>query len=173
MTPMLKVDLGRLDREGTVLVEAQVPAGDALWQDSGVTWDGPVDVRLRASFAGTGQVVVRGRVSGTLAQECRRCLRPVKGKFDEEITLVFDADATEEESDGGEAFVFDPSSGKLDLSEAVRGEVILAMNPYVVCDPGCKGLCPRCGADLNEEPCDCAANEVDPRWETLRTLKDR
>ena len=32
---MLKVDLGRLDREGTVLVEAQVPADDALWQDSG------------------------------------------------------------------------------------------------------------------------------------------
>jgi uncharacterized protein len=170
---MLKVDLGRLGREGTVLVEAQVPADDALWRDSGITWDGPVDVRLKASYAGTGQVVVRGRVKGTLAQECRRCLREVQGEFDGEVTLVFDADATEEESDGGEAFVFDPSSGKLDLSEAVRGEVILAMNPYVVCDPECRGLCPRCGADLNEGPCDCTAGEVDPRWEALRALKDR
>lgn len=173
MTPMLKVDLGRVDREGTVLVEAQVPAHDALWQDSGIDWDGPVDVRLRASYAGTGQVVVRGRVRGRLAQECRRCLRPVKGRFDEEVTLVFDADATEEESDGGEAFVFDPSSGKLDLSEAVRGEVILAVNPYVVCEPECKGLCPRCGANLNEGPCGCTAEDIDPRWEALRTLKDR
>jgi uncharacterized protein len=170
---MLKVDLGRLDREGTVLVEAQVPADDALWQDSGIPWDGPVDVRLRASYAGTGQVVVRGRVNGALAQECRRCLRPVEGEFDEEVTLVFDADATAEESDGGEAFVFDPSSGNLDLSESVRGEVILAMNPYVVCDPECKGLCPRCGANLNEGPCGCTAEEIDPRWEALRTLKDR
>lgn len=170
---MLKVDLGRLDREGTVLVEAQVPADDALWRDSGMEWSAPVDVRLRASYAGSGQVVVRGRVSGTLKQECRRCLRPVQAKFDEEITLVFDADATEEESDGGEAFVFDPSSGNLDLSEAVRGEVILASNPYVVCHSECKGLCPMCGDDLNEGACDCTVEEVDPRWETLRTLKDR
>jgi uncharacterized protein len=170
---MLKVDLGRLDREGTVLVEAQVPADDPLWNDSGMEWDGPVDVRLRASYAGSGQVVVRGRVRGTPKQECRRCLRPVEGVFDEEITLVFDADATDEESGGGETFVFDPSSGSLDISEAVRGEMILASNPYVVCDPECKGLCPRCGANLNEGPCDCAAQEIDPRWEALRGLKDR
>jgi uncharacterized protein len=170
---MLKVDLGRLDREGAVLVEAQVPADDALWQDSGIEWDGPVDVRLRASYAGSGQVVVRGRVSGTLKQECRRCLRPVEGAFDEEVTLVFDADATDEETGGGDAFVFDPSSGNLDLSEAVRGEVILATNPYVVCDPECRGLCPRCGANLNEVACGCSAEEQDPRWEALRALKDR
>jgi uncharacterized protein len=170
---MLKVDLGRLDREGTVLVVAQVPADDALWHDSGIVWDGPVDMRLKASYAGTGQVVVRGRVKGTLAQECRRCLRPVAGKFDEEVTLVFDADATAEEDDGGEAFVFDPLSGNLDLSEAVRGEVILAMNPYVVCEPECRGLCPRCGANLNEGACGCTAEEQDPRWEALRALKDR
>ena len=171
--PMLKVDLGRLDREGTVLVEAQVPADDALWQDSGFEWDGPVDVRLRASYAGSGQVVVRGRVSGTLKQECRRCLTPVEGSFDEEVTLVFDADATDEEYDGGEAFPFDPSSGSLDLSRAVRGEMILASNPYVVCDPECKGLCPRCGANLNEGACGCTTEEVDPRWEALRGLKNR
>jgi len=69
--------------------------------------------------------------------------------------------------------VFDPSSGNLDISEAVRGEVILASNPYVVCDPECKGLCPRCGANLDEEPCDCAAREIDTRWDALRGLKDR
>ena len=170
---MLKVDLGRLDREGSVLVEAQVPPDDALWRDSGIEWDGAVDVRLRASYAGSGQVVVRGRVSGTLKQECRRCLRPVEGEFDEEVTLVFDADATEEESDGGEAFVFDPSSGDLVLSDAVRGEVILAMNPYVVCVPECKGLCPKCGANLNEGLCGCTVEESDPRWHALRALKDR
>jgi uncharacterized protein len=170
---MLKVDLGRLNREGTVLVEARIPEDDALWQDSGVEWDGPVEVRLKVSYAGTGQVVVRGRVRGTLDQECRRCLRPVQGEFDEEVTLVYDADATAEESDGGEAFAFDPSSGNLDLSEAVRGEVILAMNPYVVCDPECRGLCPQCGANRNEVSCSCAAEEQDPRWEALRALKDR
>jgi uncharacterized protein len=170
---MLKVDLGRLDREGSVLVEAEVPADAGLWQDSGIEWAGPVDVRLRASYAGSGEVIARGTVKGTLAQECRRCLRPVKGEFEEEVTLVFSADATQEDFGEGDAYAFDPSRGELDLSEAVRGEVILAVNPYVVCDPECRGLCPRCGANLNEGACGCTAEDVDPRWEALRALKDR
>jgi uncharacterized protein len=170
---MLKVDLGRLDREGSVLVEAQVPADAGLWRDSGTEWDGPVDVRLRASYAGSGEVVARGRVKGTLADQCRRCLEPVRRSFDEEVTLVFSADATEEDSGEGDAYAFDPSRGELDLSEAVRAEVILAVNPYVVCDPECRGLCPRCGANLNEGACACTVEEADPRWATLRALKDR
>ena len=170
---MLRVDLGRLAREGTVLVEAQVPADDGLWQGGEFRWSGPVDVRLRASYAGTGEVVVRGRVRGRLAQECRRCLRPVMEEFDDELTLVFVSDASGEDTDEGDAFVFDPVRGSLDLGDAVREEVTLAMNPYVVCDPACRGLCPRCGANLNEGSCDCAEKEVDPRWEALRALKGR
>jgi uncharacterized protein len=170
---MLRVDLGLLDREGSLLVEAEVPADDVMWQDSGMEWAGPVDVRLRASFAGSGEIVVRGKVTGGLRQECRRCLRPVAGKFDEEVTMVFSADTKAEDSDEGHVFVFDPVRRDLSLSDAVRQEVILARNPYVVCDPECRGLCPRCGANLNEGACGCTAEEVDTRWQALRALKDR
>lgn len=170
---MLKVDLGRVDREGSVLVEAEVPADDGIWRDSGIEWAGPVEVRLRVSFAGTGEVVARGSVKGTLAQECRRCLRPLQEKFAEEVTLVFSADVTDEDVGDGDAYAFDPSKRELDLGEAVRGEVILAMNPYVVCDPECRGLCPRCGANLNEGACGCTPEAVDLRWSALRALKDR
>lgn len=173
MTPMLRVDLGRLAREGSVLVEAQVPADDGLWQDSEIRWNGPVDVRLRASYAGSGEVVVRGTVRGKLDKECRRCLRPVKEDFADELTLVFVSDATGEDTDEGDAFVYDPGSRALDLSDAVREEVFLAMNPYVVCDPECAGLCPRCGKNQNEGPCQCTEEEADPRWEALRALKGR
>jgi uncharacterized protein len=170
---MLKVDLGRVDREGSVLVEAQVPADDELWRDSGIAWGGPVDVHLRVAFAGTGEVVVRGKVAGTLAQECRRCLRPVTSKLAEEVTMVFSADVTNEDLGEGDAWPFDPSRRELELGEALRAELILVTNPYVVCDPECRGLCPRCGANLNEGACGCTAEEVDPRWEALRALKDR
>jgi uncharacterized protein len=169
---MLKVDLGRVDREGSVLVEALVPADAELWRESGIEWGGPVDVRLRAAYAGSGEVVVRGKVSGALAQECRRCLRPVTSRLDEEVTLVYSANVTSEDSDEGDAYPL-PERGELDLSEALRGELILAANPYVVCDPACRGLCPRCGANLNEGACGCTAEEVDPRWESLRAIKDR
>ena len=169
---MLRVDLGRLGREGSVLVEARVPTDDGLWRDSDVVWAGEVDVRLTASLAGTGEVVVRGTVGGVLEHVCRRCLRPVSTDFEEEVTLVFVPGPGDDDSDDGVAYAFEPRGAELDLSGGLREEVLLAVNPYVVCKPDCRGLC-SCGANLNEGPCDCSDEELDPRWEALQTQQDK
>lgn len=168
-TTMLTVDLGTLDREGSVDVEARLASDDELWKETDLTWSDDVLVRLRASYAGTGEVVARGTVRGTLQQQCRRCLEPVRTELAEELTMVFDAETEEDEAGG--AYPFEPVGEELDLSEAVREELVLAMNPFVVCKPECRGLCPRCGTDLNEGSCDCTLEEPDPRWEKLRKLK--
>jgi uncharacterized protein len=57
----------------------------------------------------------------------------------------------------------------VDLAFALREELILAVPPFVECRPDCKGLCPRCGANLNDGPCDCPPRS-DPRWDALRGL---
>lgn len=167
---MLKVDLGQLGREGSVLVEASVPAQDELWDGADLAWTGDVEVRVRASEAGTGEVVARGTVHGKLAQECRRCLTPVETDFRSDLTMVFLSEEQDAEDDGG-VYLFEATGRELDLGGAVREEVILAMNPYVVCKPECRGLCPRCGTDLNEDSCDCTEEDLDPRWAALRELK--
>jgi uncharacterized protein len=166
---MLRVDLGQLAREGTVVVEGAISPDDDIWSDSDLRWAGDVELRLTAAHAGTGEVVVRGAAEGTLDQDCRRCLRAVETDVEEELTLVFSSEA-EPDSD---AYPFDAGAPELDLSDAVREELILAVNQYVVCDPECRGLCPKCGANLNEESCDCTEDETDPRWAALRALKDR
>jgi uncharacterized protein len=168
---MLKVDLGRVWREGSVLVEARIPADDALWDNSGIEWSEPVDTRILISTAGSGELIGRGRVRGKLKGECRRCLEPVSTELDEELTLVFVAGGSEADSADAGAFRYDPGAGELELGQAVREEVVLAMNPYVVCDPECPGLCPQCGANLKEGPCGCEEDELDPRWDALRELK--
>ena len=169
---MLRLDLNRLAREGSVTVEAKLPADAPLWLDSGVTWAGPVDVSLTASHAGTGEIVVRGSVEGELTQECRRCLEPVQGSFEHDLTVVFVASDSPGAEDDDGVHVYD-SSDELDLSSAVREEVIFATDPYVVCDPECKGLCPRCGVNRNTGSCDCSLVEPDPRWDALRALKEK
>lgn len=168
-TTMLRVDLGQLGREGSVDVEAEIASDDELWKDTDLTWSDGVAVRLRASYAGTGEVVVRGTARGTLQQECRRCLEPVRTELAEELTMVFVADAERDEQGG--AYPFEPVGEELDLSDAVREELVLAVNPFVVCKPECRGLCPECGQDLNEGSCDCTMDEPDPRWAALRELK--
>lgn len=167
---MLRVNLGQLARESSVVVEGSLSGDDGLWKDMGFSWVGDVDVRLRATYAGTGEVVVRGDASGVVRQECRRCLDPVETPFARNLTMVFVSDPVGEEDDGG-VYAFEPEGSELDLSEAVREELILAVNPYVVCEPECRGLCPKCGANLNEGACDCTDDEVDPRWAALRDLK--
>jgi uncharacterized protein len=84
--------------------------------------------------------------------------------------MVFVAGPSGDEDDGG-VYPLEPEGEELDLSQAVREEVILAVNPYVECDPKCRGLCPRCGTNLNREVCACTDDEVDPRWAALRDLK--
>jgi uncharacterized protein len=169
---MLKVDLGQLARDGSVAVAARIAASDDIWSDTELAWADVVEVRLRATEAGTGEIVARGTVSGMLRRECNRCLEPVDTSFREELTLVFVEEGREKQEDYGGAYVFAPLRSELDMSNAVREEVILAINPYVVCNPDCRGSCPSCGADLNQGQCDCTSDETDPRWAALRELKD-
>lgn len=169
---MLEVSLDRLWREGEARVDGQIAADDPMWEGFDLEWTGPVAVHLRAAPAGSGEVVVRGTVSGVLRRECRRCLAAVEADLDEEVTMVF-ADEPEDGAAGEDDVRSLPrTGGALDLREALREEVLLAIDPYVICDAECRGLCPRCGKDLNEGPCDCADDEPDPRWDALRSLKD-
>jgi uncharacterized protein len=169
---MLRLELAHLDREGTVLVDARVPADHPLLQGLEASFDGPLEVLLRASYAGSGEIVVRGTLRGALLQECRRCLEPVSGRLAEKLTMVFVPSDSPGAEDHGDVRLFSATAAELDLGESVREELILAIDPYVVCDPDCRGLCPRCGANRNTETCSCAGTESDPRWDALRALKE-
>jgi uncharacterized protein len=169
---MLLLDLARLDREGTLRVEGQISPDDPLWEDTGVRLKDPLRVDLRATESGSGEIVVRGTVEGTLALECRRCLDPVDVPLREDVTFVFAPPDLLAGDEDGEIRVLPAGAKELDLSAPVREDVVLSAPAYTVCEPGCKGLCPHCGADLNETTCDCGAAEPDPRWDALRASKN-
>jgi uncharacterized protein len=169
---MLRLDLARLEREGSAVIRAEIPPDDPLWQDSNLAFEGPLEVGVRAKrVPASGEVVVRGRVEGVLRGECRRCLEPVSTELDEELTLVFAPEENLTDEDG-EVRSISKTDRDLDLGRAIREELILAIDPFALCDPNCRGLCPRCGANLNVETCGCVVEDSDPRWDALRTLKD-
>lgn len=143
-----------------------------MWHGLEVAFADPVHIVLRASLAGSGEIVVRGRVEAGLRQECRRCLKPVPGVLREELTLVFAPGDADSDEDDGDVRRFRDDAAEMDLTDPVREDLILAIDPYVVCDPDCRGLCPRCGADRNTETCSCTEEVNDPRWDALRALKE-
>jgi uncharacterized protein len=58
----------------------------------------------------------------------------------------------------------------LDLTEAIRQYALMAIPMKPLCDEDCGGLCPTCGCNRNQAPCDCPAEPVDPRWSELGKL---
>ena len=166
---MLHVDLTRLAREERARVDVDVPPDADFWADMDVTPESPLEVRLEAQQAGP-DVVVRGRIQGTFGQECRRCLAPVEVEVDEEIGRLYrTGDALED--DESEDVLPLPDTAELDLSGAVREQVMVAVPRYVQCRADCQGLCPQCGTNLNESECDCTTDELDERWAPLRQLQ--
>lgn len=168
---MLKVDLDRLARERRVRIDEVVPADDPLWDGLGVRFATPVALQLDVQQAGT-DVVVRGGMQAEAELECRRCLKPVRLELDEELTFVYRSGVASVEAEAEETYPLPARARDVDLSRPVREHVLLAVPQYAICEEACRGLCPRCGTNLNQATCDCSEEEQDPRWAALRRLHE-
>ena len=67
---------------------------------------------------------------------------------------------------------FPIENGQLDLAPMVREEVLLGVPDAPLCRDDCAGICPSCGADLNDGPCGCTTTVRDERWAVLDQLRD-
>jgi len=163
---MLRIDLAAV-REGPVAVADRIAPDDPLVKATGLALAAPLAVGGRLSTAGDDKLYWQASIETVVRAQCRRCLAPVDVPISESPGLVFVSE--EEAGDEDDCYVVPRRAFVLDLSEAVREELLLAVPQYVVCRDDCRGLCKRCGADLNAGPCGCAP-EMDPRWEALTKL---
>jgi uncharacterized protein len=163
---MLRVALSEV-RSGAVETAGEIGPADLHVAEAGVSLLAPLEVRGRFSAAGEGRYYWRASVRTAVREECRRCLTPVDIPMQLSLSLVFSA-VTDIPDDEG-CYLIPPRTQVLDLTAAVREEFLLALPQFVECRPECRGLCPRCGANLNEGPCGCPP-AADPRWDALRAL---
>ena len=105
-------------------------------------------------------VLVRGHLAGRLELACSRCLEgfsfPVQGDFDLLLAPGSDTMSGEEEELSAADLDLDFYTGKvIDLENIIREQIILTMPLKPLCSEDCRGLCTRCGANLNQERCVC------------------
>jgi uncharacterized protein len=163
---MLRIGLGAL-RQGPLDVARAVPADDAVFEKLEFQLSEPVHLGGRLMDAGIGQYYWHGTLRTRVKAECRRCLTETEVEIDQQVEALFTEDQA---TDDPAAYVINPDAKELDLAEAVREELILAVPEYALCKDDCRGLCPRCGADLNAGPCTCTP-ETDRRWSMLQALR--
>ena len=166
---MLQVDIRELAR-GPVDTVGELAANDPLFTGLDFVLAGPVHARGRLQAAGEGRFYWHGRVSAQVTEECRRCLAPVAVTVEADIGALFTRDP--DAQDDPDAYPLAHEATLIDVTPAVREELSLAVPRYVVCREDCRGLCPRCGHDLNAGSCGCAP-AADPRWQPLAALKGK
>ncbi|HUC28021.1 MAG TPA: DUF177 domain-containing protein [Candidatus Acidoferrum sp.] len=121
---------------------------------------------------------LRGRLSAGLELQCARCLDPVKQDVSRDFELLYrplGADAGRDElsvTDAEAEIGYYQGEGIL-LEDVLREQVLLALPLKITCRDDCKGLCPHCGKNLNQEQCSCAAPVEDPRWAALKDIRSR
>jgi len=148
---------------------------DALASDLSLGEEFSADVGVDVTLEKTGnEILLKSsiRVDGTF--ECDRCVTqfvtPLTPKY--QMYYVLDQ-AGAERFDPADVQVMAPGLTVIDITEDVRQTVLLSVPLKRLCRPGCRGLCPECGKNLNEGPCGCKVTIEDGRWDTLRSLKDR
>ncbi|MGH9114725.1 MAG: YceD family protein [Acidimicrobiales bacterium] len=117
-----------------------------------------------------GGIEVAGLVTAPWRGECRRCLRPVAGELRCELRELYRARAHGESPESDEE-TYPLHGDHLDLAPLLRDALILELPVAPLCGAGCRGLCPSCGADLNDGRCTCPAPSGDPRWAGLEGLR--
>ena len=138
--------------------------------------DGSYEVRGEIRLVRTGRgMLVEGTLHTAVEIACSRCLElftcPLTLHIEEEYfpttDIVTGALLPLPEEPG--SFTIDDRY-VLDLTEAIYQYVMLAIPMKPLCREDCAGICPTCGHNLNQGPCHCPSQEIDPRWAELGKL---
>jgi uncharacterized protein len=134
----------------------------------------PVRVCFECYRAGT-ELFATGSIDAVTRAVCSRCAEEFDSLSHRAFRYVLAPEVLGDEQEFGlraEDLEFSEYQGEeIDLSPLIREQVLLALTPRPLCRDDCRGLCPRCGINQNEQSCNCTAVTPDPRLAVLRTLK--
>jgi uncharacterized protein len=173
--PQYFVDLKDLERkvalEGSFEPGAIDFGGDALRQLGPLTWS------ATAERAGA-EIRIAGKLSAEMEQSCSRCLEPAQCRIEKTFDLFFrerdddlfdeDEDVELTEEDTRTAFF---AGTQLAIGDVLREQVLLGLPMKALCKVDCRGLCPVCGTNRNQNTCSCAGEVFSPHMEKLLEIK--
>ena len=117
-----------------------------------------------------GVLVMTGKIYTTIHGVCDRCASDFTSDLEFPLDVVLVTELSNEENE--DEWVFPLEGDSADLDDIVRTVFVLNMDSKLLCKPDCKGICCRCGKNLNTEACSCQ-KELDPRFAALRQLLDK
>lgn len=169
---MLRVDLLHLRRSRKLDLSASIESDHEIWTGSELKFTDPVQVTGSVAATAGGGVVVRGFWKAPMCYDCGRCLRELRLEVKRPLTLVYVPAEGWEVSDPG-VRTLGVRETTLDLTEAIREEIVLEVPRYLVPREQEDGRCTECGDPVKrfsraEEE---FGSGIDPRWSALKALR--
>ena len=127
-------------------------------------------VQINITHTGNRKLIIDCECKLSVEFPCDRCLKPVIHQFELSFDRDVDLEVTEEErleALDEQSYI---NGYNLDVDQLVYGELIVNMPMKVLCSDSCKGICNRCGINLNFESCHCDDTELDPRMSVIRDI---
>jgi uncharacterized protein len=155
------------------------PVLEDIRKEGGAAFESPVRFDVRA-FRAESYIEIGGTFSGRVRLTCSRCLAEFFIDVQDAFSLTYLPRPLmpEQQRPGEEAEVCEDEIGlipfdgdRIDLREGLQEQLVMALPVKPLCRPDCRGICPRCGADLNRSACRCTDSPVDPRLAVLKSLK--
>ncbi len=121
----------------------------------------PQEIDVEAIVTNTqDSILLQVKLKGVAILECTRCLENFRWPFEVEFTESYDKKGKNSIN----------VNQLLDISEDIYQNIMVRIPMQIVCNDGCKGICPECGTNRNFKKCDCQPQAVDPRWRKLESF---
>ena len=117
-----------------------------------------------------GVLMMTGAIRTCLHGTCDRCAADFTRDVEIPINVVLVTELADEDNE--DEWVFPLEGDSADLEDIIRTVFVLNMDSKLLCKEDCKGMCHRCGTNLNDGPCSCQ-KELDPRFAALRQLLEK
>jgi uncharacterized protein len=167
------IEVSQIPPEG---LDVALPDETVDLGESAGLWEGPAAVRADLHIGRSGRgLLISGAFSGGLDLVCSRCLELFRFQAQERFDLYCETAPKgppdeEHEVAGGELDVTYLEEGRINTDHLLRENLLLSLPLQPLCGEECHGLCPQCGANLNQGACGCRNAAVDPRLQILRKL---
>lgn len=156
--------------------DVELPPGEVEFFDPKLRQVGPLKAvgTVELVIGALGEIRVKGHLAVSMEADCDRCLEPAQFPVDSDFELYYRPVA----EGYGEEVAIDQSEAEMgfyegdgvELNDALREYVLLALPMQRICNDNCKGICPVCGQNRNQKDCGCHAEAVDDRWAALKQL---
>jgi uncharacterized protein len=138
------------------------------WNENGYELDKNAEVCGEVKDMG-GYILLSAKCKVSYRTVCARCLKELSGEcsveFERPVATKLESDNEEDED------LLVNENSAVNIDEAISEELLLSLPLRNLCSEDCKGLCPKCGCNLNERQCSCTLKEPDTRWAKLKDFK--